>query len=121
MAAHIHIRVLKYIGVFRHFDNGDPFGQVISQNLIHRHSHVVAGLSRAQEIDVAFLGEIPGLGSDMESGTFHVHNALDSLGGIQPLEGFLGDIQDDLSGRYIPVGGKCVVVTNFLHSTIPIS
>lgn len=83
MASHIDLRVQEDIDGFFDFYNGDPLCQVISQDLVHSSGHVITRLSGSQQVDMAFLAEIPAFAADAKHIPFHMGNTLDPLIGIQ--------------------------------------
>ena len=55
MPAYIHIRVPEYIRRFADLHDGDPAGEIVSENLVNSHRHVVAGFPGAEKVDVTFF------------------------------------------------------------------
>ncbi|MPN57703.1 hypothetical protein SDC9_205397 [bioreactor metagenome] len=92
---------------------------MVSQYLIHRHRHVVAGLARAKQVNVAFLGKIPFARTDTEDIPLHMGYAFNPLVGIQMLQRLFGNLQNNPFALDIAVRQQDILVFYFgLHTSL---
>ena len=116
VTADIHVGTAEHIGVLFDLDDCNAAGEVIAEDLVNGHGHVVACLACAEQIHVALLAQIPAARADAEHVALHVGDAFDALIGIEMLKRFLGDVQNDLSSVDVAVGQQRLTVLDlFLH------
>ena len=116
VTADINIGAAEHIGVFLYFNYGNAAGEVIAEDLVNGHGHMVAGLAGAEQVNVALLAQIPAARTDAQHVALHVGYAFYALVGIKMLKRFLGDVQNDLSSVDVAVGQQSLTVLDlFLH------
>ena len=120
MPADIDIRVPEHICGFTDLDNRNSAGEIITQNFIHGHRHVVTGLSGTEKINVALFRQIPAFLTDAENTSFHVRDAFDPLIGIKMPEGLFRYVQNNALAFNIAVREQDISVFNLrLHVKTP--
>lgn len=81
----------------------------------HRHCHVVAGLARADEIDVALGREVPGTGADRQDVAVQAGDPLDAFVGIGPCQGRIGDLEHDAPGFAVADRDQLLEVADLVY------
>ena len=81
---------------------------------------MVAGFAGTEQVDVALLAQIPAAAADAQYIALHVGDALDALVGVELLQGFFRDVQNDLAALGIAVAEQGLAVLDLdLHSFTP--
>ena len=120
MSADVHVGLAENVGRLADLYNRNAPREVVAQDLVHGHGHVVAGLARAEQINVAFFRQIPSAAADAQHVAFHMHDALDAFIGIEPAQRFLSDVQHDFFAVYVTVRQQAVPVFDLvLHILTP--
>ena len=104
VAAHENLRAVEPVGLLGDLDDGDASGEPVTEDLVDRHRHVVAGLAGAHQVDVPFAGEVPGPAADRKDVTLQVHDRGDPVVGVQSMEDPVGDRQH--CAARLPVTGR---------------
>ena len=89
---------------------------MIAEDLIYGHCHMVAGLARTEQINIALLAQIPAARAYAQHVAFHMGDAFYALVCVKMLKRFFGYVQNDLSSVNVAVGQQRLTVLDlFLH------
>ena len=120
VAADVHFRFMKHVRRLADLDDRNAAREMVAEDLVDRHGHMVAGFAGTEQVDVALLAQIPAAAADAQHIALHVGDALDALVGVELLQGFFRDVQNDLSALGIAVAEQGLTVLDLdLHSFTP--
>ena len=84
MSADDNFGVMEHICIFLDLYNANPPCQPVPEDLVHSHCHRIARLSRPNEIDMFFLGQIPFLSAHRQNAAGKGHQLLHAVIAVQP-------------------------------------
>ena len=113
MSADKDVGMTVHVGRLGDLDNGVAVREIIAENLVHGHGHGIAGLARADHVDVALLLQIPGFLTDPQERAVPVHDAFDACSGVETLERFFRNVEHDAAGFHIAGGQQSSAVFDF--------
>ncbi len=116
MTADINVGAAEYVGVLLYFNDRNAVCQVVAEDFVNGHSHVIARLTCAEQINIALCAEIPAARADAQDIALHMGNAFDTLVSIKVLKRFFGYVQNDLSAFDVAVRQQHISILDlYLH------
>ena len=110
MSADVHVGLAENVGRLADLYNRNAPREVVAEDLVHGHGHVIAGFAGAEQVNIALFRQIPSAAADAQHVAFHMHDAFDAFIGVEPAQRFLGDVQHDFFALYVTVRQQAIPV-----------